>query len=313
MTSVYKNKYSTLSKRCRSLLSKEEDFDVEFKESISSLENEDLVAFANSEHGGTILIGVRETKDSNGRSKSEIIGCTVGEEPKRKILNKAESCVPPVEIQVIEENTSHTPIYRIEISSGTQKPHCTSGGTYKIREDGKNKALLPGVLLSLFLSREQDQFVARFRQATDELGENVSKVKEHMLQELREIERELENIFGDAQLAHANSEEAMVFGDETLGTVQNIDQRIQELEDLTILNEENLVSILDKFGLKDARTIREEKMLEAQIQGELIRKLHEHPKWTKQKIISETKKEFSGIKDIDFDDLFDKVSQSHSI
>ena len=70
-----KNSFKTLSKQARLLLNREEGYDVEFKKSLGGLANSDLVAFANSEAGGSILIGVRETKTGEGHQKGEIVGC----------------------------------------------------------------------------------------------------------------------------------------------------------------------------------------------------------------------------------------------
>jgi len=310
MTESVKTTYKTLSSKVRSLLQGEEGFDVEFKESIASLSNEDLVAFANSPRAGTILIGVKEKKQDGGRSYGIIKGCSVGEESKRKILNKAESCVPPIDVMVIEENTTRTPFYRIEISSGVDKPYSTSGGTYKIREDGKNKALLAGSLLSLFLSKEQDRFVARFRQATDALSKSVGEVRQQLLEELEQIDSALEEIFGSAVNAQDDASEAMGFADETLGTVQHNAERINDLEGLLDICDSNLISLLNHFDLEDERSIRQRRMLLMHARSMIRRQLRENPKLSKTKIISQIQKEYPGLTDSDYTDIFDEVKSA---
>src|SRR5262249_10559769 len=129
--------YKTLSQRAKQLLSREEGFEVDFKRALSGLEAEDIVAFANSKAGGAILIGVDESKGADGRQAGIIVGCPVGDYDKRKILDKAHQCVPPVDVTVHVENRSDKAFYRLEIPSGPNKPYCTSGGTYKIRGDGR--------------------------------------------------------------------------------------------------------------------------------------------------------------------------------
>jgi len=145
---------ATISDRANWLLSKHEDFDVAFKKTISALESDDLVSFANSRNGGTILIGVNRIKYGSGRQRASLVGCPVGDRERLKILAKASQCVPPVPVSVFVENSADKPFYRIEVASGRTKPYCTSGGTYKIRGDGRNEMLYPAQLLALFLAGE---------------------------------------------------------------------------------------------------------------------------------------------------------------
>ena len=67
-----REEYKTISKRAQLLLSKEEGFEVEFKVSSNGLTSQDIVAFANSDFGGAILIGIEETQDATGRQKGII-------------------------------------------------------------------------------------------------------------------------------------------------------------------------------------------------------------------------------------------------
>jgi predicted HTH transcriptional regulator len=140
--------YKTLSQKSQLLIKKSEGYDVDFKMNVKGLESEDLVAFANSEGGGTILLGVDEIETSNGQ-RGKVCGCDISDNSKLSIINKAEYCAPPIEIKIFTENLSSKPIFRIEIPSSNLKPHCTQKGIYKIRGDGRNVPLLPNDLLVL--------------------------------------------------------------------------------------------------------------------------------------------------------------------
>lgn len=167
--SMEKDVYMSISRKSRALLNRQEGLDVDFKLTVKGVEATDLVAFANSERGGTILVGVGEVEDVNSMQQGKIIGCSVGDKERLFILSKSESCVPPVELNIIIENYARRPFYRIEIPSGKEKPYCTAGGTYKIRGDGRTNTLLPGRLLSLFIEKQSEIFFNRFREATKEL------------------------------------------------------------------------------------------------------------------------------------------------
>jgi hypothetical protein len=164
------NQFQAISDRANGLLSREEGFDVAFRKSILVLESDDLVSFANSKNGGTILIGVGRIKSRNSRQGAAVLGCPVGDKDRLKILIKSSQCVPPVPVFVFAENCAENPFYRIEIPSGPHKPYCTSGGTYKIRGDGRNEMLYPDQLLALFLESGGEELVRWFHQAATSLG-----------------------------------------------------------------------------------------------------------------------------------------------
>lgn len=166
--------YQGISERARRLLNEQEDRHVDFKQSASGIDTEDIVAFANTPAGGTILLGVKEAQKPDGRQYGIVIGCAVGDQERLSILSRAESCIPRIEVDVITENLSDKPFFRVEIPSGPQKPYCTSRGTYKIRGDGANKPLTPRRLLGLFLDSESEEFFDRFRKATEELDSQMN-------------------------------------------------------------------------------------------------------------------------------------------
>lgn len=260
-----KNSFKTLSKRVRLLLNHEEDYDVEFKQSLSGLGSSDLVAFANSEAGGSVLVGVRERRTGKHRQKGEIIGCPIGDKQKLSIINKAEDCVPPLKIEIFVENSNRVPFYRIEILSGNKKPYCTARGTYKIRGDGRTKALLPGRLLSMFVETESQQFIERFRKATKRLENSLADTKSKIIKEINEllsdiqgvehkmeeIDASLEQIFSSAESAESLSDEAMGFSDETLGMVHEVDRKVENIEESVFHTEAKIGALLNHFGIED--------------------------------------------------------------
>ncbi|MEZ4672175.1 MAG: ATP-binding protein [Anaerolineae bacterium] len=61
--------FKGITSRAKSLLAREAGLDVEFKQAVDALAVEDLVAFANSAAGGSILIGVADAQTTDA-SKS---------------------------------------------------------------------------------------------------------------------------------------------------------------------------------------------------------------------------------------------------
>ncbi len=155
--------FDGLSPRAEQLLNGTEGLTIDFKRNAKSVSADDLVSFANSTKGGVLLLGIEDAEDKEGRQVGQIVGCEISDGMKLLITNKAFSCIPPVPIEIYIENSSNIPFYRIEISSGSNKPYCTAGGTYKVREDGRNKILQPSELLELFLDAASQQFTERFR------------------------------------------------------------------------------------------------------------------------------------------------------
>jgi ATP-dependent DNA helicase RecG len=182
-----KHIFKGMSSRARLLLARREGLDAEFKVQLNGLDVEDLVAFANSRAGGTILVGVAEASDNHRVQRVEIVGCDVGDKEKQYILNKAQSCNPPIDLELYVENLGDKPFFRIEIPSGLEKPYCTSGGAYKVRGDGRTNALLPRQLLSIFMDTERDKFLSRFKDATKELEEEVQYIKDQLSSAIAEV------------------------------------------------------------------------------------------------------------------------------
>lgn len=186
--------FETVSERTGRLLDSEENYEIEFKQSVTGLDSSDLVAFANSEHGGTILIGVKEVAGRQNRQRGRIIGCDVGDQERLNLLSKAASCLPKIEMEIFVENLKDKPFFRIEIPPGRKKPYCTSGGTYKIRGYGLNETLDPDRLLAMFIESENDQFLKRFTESTRRLERHVEQTNRVVVEEIERIAEETRNM-----------------------------------------------------------------------------------------------------------------------
>jgi hypothetical protein len=265
-----KQEYNGLSNRTKLLLSSQEGFDVDFKKNGNGLEPEDLVAFTNSKKGGAILIGVNEIKKGNGRQDTEIVGCPVGDEAKLAIINKANSCIPNIEVSIFIENLAKKPFFRIEIKSGNNKPYCTNAGIYKIRGDGRILPIHPDTLLSMFIEKEGETFLRRFKNATQDIEETISKLKskieedsKDLLYEIQDIgsrvDESLNDIFSSAENAESLSDDAMNISDDTLGEVRELSVITENIPRILRSIALGVDALLEKFNIEDPelREIRE--------------------------------------------------------
>lgn len=186
---VIQREYQGLSDRTQHLLQSSESLFVDFKRALDGVKSRDLIAFANSPTGGVLLVGVDETTSDSGVQRGEIVGCDVDDRSRLTLINRAADCSPAVDIELYIENLADKPIFRIEVPSGRQKPYCTQRGEYSIRIDGRNRPLYPDELLAIFMDREGEQFISRFRDAVmvleDRLGD-ISKVLSDGLEDVIE-------------------------------------------------------------------------------------------------------------------------------
>lgn len=146
---------------------------MEFKRTASALSVDDLVAFANSDLGGEVLIGVEERKREDGSQFGEIIGHKLDDESVLQILNKAKDCIPPVFVRLYAENINKKPIIRVVIPQGLNRPYSTAKGTYCCRDGSRNRSLHPSELLKIFLETEARVFSERFDQAARSVIESI--------------------------------------------------------------------------------------------------------------------------------------------
>lgn len=224
------NEYKGLKKKTRELLNGSEGIDVEFKLNPSAVKPDVLVAFANSNLGGTILVGVEEIQGAKNIQKGRVVGCDCSDSSKLQIQNIASDCTPPIELQINIENINTLPVFRIEVPSGRNKPYTTKSGSYKIREDGRSRALHPDELLAIFMNKEGDKFLSRFKESVmgleglvQGMDNKVSTELEKLIISLKNLNKDvfthLEDIFYQASLS---TEEASDAGN----TVEEVWRRI---------------------------------------------------------------------------------------
>ncbi|GGB95474.1 hypothetical protein GCM10011352_21960 [Marinobacterium zhoushanense] len=196
-----KREFRRLSRRTQQLLAAPEGVNVDFKREVQAVRSADLVAFANAPLGGTLLIGIDEYTSPDGVQRGRVVGCDVDDRARLLLVNKATECIPNIELKIYTENLSKShPILRIEIPSGHLKPYCTHGGEYRIRTDGRNRALLPEELLAIYMDREGEQFLSRFRDAVFQLEHQVEGVNYSLSKGILAVSQHLEDL--DDQLRH---------------------------------------------------------------------------------------------------------------
>lgn len=174
------------------LLERQEGFDCDFKRDVRGISSEDLVAFANSPPGGTILVGVDELNEPGQPQRGTVVGCRVGDAERMVILDKAQKCLPSVDVRVQVEIRDGVHFLRVTIPPSDHRPHCTANGTYKIRGDGRNLALEPGRLLGIFMQVEGTRFMGRFREATSRLEGHLGDANDVLAARLVDVVAELQ-------------------------------------------------------------------------------------------------------------------------
>jgi len=312
-----KTEYKTLSSKTKNLLAYEEGLDVEFKESIAGLEREDLVAFANSTDGGTIFIGIKELK-GKGRQRISIKGCEIGDREKQRILNMATACVPPIEIQVITENTNSTiPIFRIEIPTGMAKPYCTSGGTYCTRDDGRKKPLLPGLLLEQFISAETNKFIERYKTIIDELDTKLSEMKAKVECELKElstkvdtfnaqVDEQLGQVAGTVENAEGGIADSFSMVDETLGLATGIGNEIEAMWQWIFDAHAKLDLLLEKFSIEQPSVSLKKKAAKTLISTIV----DNNPLMRRNRVLTQVKHAIQGLGDAALIQIYSEVNKN---
>jgi predicted HTH transcriptional regulator len=197
-----------LSEDTLKLLAGQEGRSVDFKSRPEGVRPEDFVAFANGQ-GGTILVGVEEQRDAEGKQSGRVVGCLVEDQIRQGFISMATSCRPAIDIQVRVENAgSGKPIFRIDILEGANKPYCTASGLYKIRADGQNVPVDPTLMRAIILEKEADQFVARFKQASEDLLQQVEDVRSDIIGQIGRVEKVAEKAIDAAQAAEKAANEA---------------------------------------------------------------------------------------------------------
>ena len=206
-----KKRINNLSKLTRELLAEGESARSDFKRVPDGISTDDLVAFANSDVGGSILAGIDEKKVVDSTQIGVVRGCDVSDATILQVLNKAVSCIPPVSIDVYIENLDDKPILRVEVPPSQTKPHCTPKGVYSRRDGARNRPLHPSELLRLFLESEASAFAARFEVAADRITADLSKLEASLETSIKSMSDQLG--WADYQLDDTES---------TLRTIQGL-------------------------------------------------------------------------------------------
>lgn len=258
--------FKTISKKAREALDKPEGIGVEFKTKINGVKPSTLVAFSNSNTGGTILVGVEEERTCEGLERGKVVGCPISDDDRLQIQNMASDCIPPVKLSIFIENTNKNPFFRIEVPSGKNKPYCTKSGEYKIREDGRVRALHPDELLAIFMSKEGKKFLSQFKNAVAELEDSVESIDQAVSSELanlvsslqnvnREVFSYLEDIFGSAEESAADASEANVTVNEIWKELSRLSALISQhdKESLYVGLDEKLDILINHLGANPYR------------------------------------------------------------
>jgi hypothetical protein len=298
MKSNMKATFRTLSKRANDLLAKSEGFDVDWKRD-EKVDPEDLVAFANSREGGTILLGVRETEGQNGKQVPDIAGCDISDRARLSIVNKARDCSPPIDIQIFVENEAKCPFLRVEIPSGQHKPYCTKAGRYLTRVDGRNSALMPQDLLALFVDVEGRKFIDHFQNATTEINTLMSGLKNTVEDGTLQLRKELDWANGQIEEGMRSLEADLGSAVDSIMTELNADlgYQIGELKEAQDVSDSEVRclsagvdALLRHAGLEDSYL----QLWRPRIESHLRRVQDSHPDWSPLEVYEELTKLIRG-------------------
>ncbi|MEK3701941.1 ATP-binding protein [Paenibacillus sp. FSL R10-2199] len=210
------------------LIQSEENTTLEFKEIVSGLKAEDIVAFANSSQGGVIVIGVKDKVSNGGRQKGTVVGCEISDSNRLMIMNKTQNCRPPVSLKISSVDIEGKDVYVVEIPSGAYKPYCTENGMYKIRDDGRNRALFPNELLALFMQSERDKFITNFKDATENLEQQLAITRESIINETDKMLDMLKDFENSIQWSLDTIESA---ADSAESNSSNVEYTVDKMED----------------------------------------------------------------------------------
>ncbi len=202
--------FQGLSERAQQLLQQPEGIDIDWKRD-NKVDAVDLVAFANSPHGGVVLLGIEQVEGPNGEQRPQICGCRVGDNAVLEVMNKAKDCLQPIHVRVYTENLGqgNKPFLRVEIPSGDHRPYCTKSGVYTIRSQGRNAALSPPQLLAILMEVEGQKFIDNFRRATEEMSKSLASMYTDLDKQLMELHFRLEDAARDIAAQTENLESQM--------------------------------------------------------------------------------------------------------
>lgn len=253
----------TVSAATQSLLLQGESSRADFKRAPEGISADDLVAFANSAPGGTILAGVDERTGIDGAQVGVVVGCNVSDAAILQIANKALSCLPPIALEVQIENLGTLPFLRIDVPSSATKPHCTPKGVYCRRDGSRNRALHPSELLQIFLESEARAFAQKFEAAAGRISDDLIDLQETLDSSIQSMANQLG--WADSKLGDT---------EDTLSSILNYVHRLNaETNDVVT----RLRTMFRQDKRKDPIREREWKKLRDEIVDQILndKKLHE--------------------------------------
>lgn len=164
-----------------------EGFDFDFKQTVKSLDPDDIVAFANSRGGGIVVCGIEN-------NTSAIIGVDDStassiDQNKLLILNKAADCDPPIPVVVDVENLAkNKPIYVVNIPEMGELCS-TKSGRYLKREDCRTYRISPTEIKARVLDNEAEEFTRRLEVAAEDLERRMGEIDERVFDLNRTVEQ----------------------------------------------------------------------------------------------------------------------------
>lgn len=295
------------------LIEKDEGFDVEFKKITDAVESEDLTAFANSTNGGFIVIGVSEIKDNLKQSKIEITGTKVGDHEKLKILNKAQDCLPPVDLDLARHEYKGKELLVISVPSGTNKPYCTKRGIYKIRGDGRNQILTQEIMFQIFMEKEYNTFIERFKTATHELKDEILYMQDIVERSEGEITDSLQGIFSEAEDAQATSQDVFSMTESILSSIDGLQEQLYSQEQHTDDLEEKVDLILQHMNIEKPEVTRRKLFISRQIRDILVenkkKKVKQRKKTIIKRILTGSLKTWYELDEKEISTLYDQITK----
>lgn len=196
---------------------------VDYKKSAEGVSAEDLVAFANSEFGGSILVGVAEAARADGSQYGLAVGCEITDAVMLQLINKATSCIPPISVNIYPEVISGIQILRVDIASSPSKPHCTQKGIYNRRDGSRNRPLHPSELLAIFLHNEEVTFARKFQSAAEKITTDLGSLEKNLEKSISDMGDRL----GWAEFRVNDSEDAIY---QVLSHVRSLAYTVSDIE-----------------------------------------------------------------------------------